>query len=79
NVDEYIKKGSGADSLMFAKELENASAKYHIERLEAMKLQVRAEIEKLYNDNGNGFKNYLGNLYENQYNHTFFEIAKGTS
>ncbi|WP_460993923.1 hypothetical protein, partial [Staphylococcus aureus] len=34
NVDEYIKKGSGEDSLMFAKELENASAKYHIERLE---------------------------------------------
>ena len=78
-VEEYIKKGSGKDSLKFVKELENASAKYHIERLEAMKLQVRAEIEKLYNDNGNGFKNYLGNLYEDQYNHTFFEIAKGTS
>ena len=77
-VEEYIKKGSGEDSLKFVKEFENASAKYHIERLEAMKLQVRAEIEKLYNDNGNGFKNYLGNLYEDQYNHTFFEIAKGT-
>lgn len=77
-VEEYIKKGSGEDSLKFVKELENASAKYHIERLEAMKLQVRAEIEKLYNDNGSGFKNYLGNLYEDQYNRTFFEIAKGT-
>ena len=77
-VEEYIKKGSGEDSFKFAKELENASAKYHIERLEAMKLQVRTEIEKLYNDNGNGFKNYLDNLYKDQYNHTFFEIAKGT-
>ena len=77
-VEEYIKKGSGEDSLKFSKELENASAKYHIERLEAMKLQVRAEIEKLYNDNGSGFKNYLSDLYKDQYNHTFFEIAKGT-
>lgn len=77
-VEEYIKKGSGEDSFKFAKELENASAKYHIERLEAMKLQVRAEIEKLYNDNGRGFKNYLNDLYKDQYNHTFFEIAKGT-
>lgn len=77
-VEDYIKKGSGEDSLKFVKELENASAKYHIDRLEAMKLQVRAEIEKLYNDNGSGFENYLGNLYKDQYNHTFFEIAKGT-
>ena len=77
-VEEYIKKGSGEDSLKFVKELENVSAKYHIERLEAMKLQIRAEVEKLYNDNGNGFKNYLGDLYKDQYNHTFFEIAKGT-
>ena len=77
-VEEYVKKGSGENNNLFRRELENASAKYHIERLEAMKLQVRAEIEKLYNDNGNGFKNYLGNLYEDQYNRTFFEIAKGT-
>lgn len=77
-VEEFIKKGSDKDSILFRRELENASAKYHIERLEAMKLQVRAEVEKLYNDNGSGFENYLGNLYKDQYNHTFFEIAKGT-
>ena len=39
-VEEYIKKGSGEDSLKFVKELENASARYHIERLEVLKLQV---------------------------------------
>ena len=55
-VEEYIKKGSGENNNLFSRELENASAKYHIERLEAMKLQVRAEIEKLYNDNGSGLK-----------------------
>ena len=77
-VEEYIKKGSGKEGLSFQKELENASARYHIERLEALKLQVRARIERLYEDNGKGFEKYLSKLYKDQYNHTFFEIAKGT-
>lgn len=77
-VEEYIKKGSGKEGLSFQKELENASARYHIERLEALKLQVRARIERLYDDNGKGFEEYLSRLYKDQYNHTFFEIAKGT-
>ena len=29
-VEEYIKKGSGKEGLSFQKELENASARYHI-------------------------------------------------
>lgn len=77
-AEEYIKKGSGKEGLSFQKELENASARYHIERLEALKLQVRARIERLYDDNGKGFEEYLSRLYKDQYNHTFFEIAKGT-
>ena len=77
-VEEYIKKGSGEEGLSFQKELENASARYHIERLEALKLQVRARIERLYDDNGKGFEKYLSRLYKDQYNHSFFEIAKGT-
>lgn len=78
-LDEYIKHGkeNGIDK-NWNKELENASARVHIERLEAMKLQVRGEIEKLYNDRESGFESYLKNLYKDQYNRTAFQIAKGT-
>ena len=78
-LDEYIKHGkeNGIDK-NWNKELENASARVHIERLEAMKLQVRGEIEKLYNGRESGFESYLKNLYKDQYNRTAFQIAKGT-
>ena len=78
-LDEYIKYGkeNGIDK-NWNKELENASARVHIERLEAMKLQVRGEIEKLYNGRESGFESYLKNVYKDQYNRTAFQIAKGT-
>ena len=79
SLDEYIKHGkeNGIDK-NWNKELENASVRVHIERLEAMKLQVRGEIEKLYNGRESGFESYLKNLYKDQYNRTAFQIAKGT-
>lgn len=78
-LDEYIKHGEeNGIKKDWSRQLENASAKVHIERLEAMKLQVRGEIEKLYNDRESGFESYLKNLYKDQYNRTAFQIAKGT-
>ena len=78
-LDEYIKYGEeNGIKKDWSKELENASARVHIERLEAMKLQVRGEIEKLYNGRESGFESYLKNLYKDQYNRTAFQIAKGT-
>lgn len=78
-LDEYIKHGkeNGIDK-NWSRQLENASSRVHIERLEAMKLQVRGEIEKLYNGRESGFESYLKNLYKDQYNRTAFQIAKGT-
>lgn len=78
-LDEYIKHGEeNGIKKDWSRQLENASAKVHIERLEAMKLQVRGEIEKLYNGRESGFESYLKNLYKDQYNRTAFQIAKGT-
>lgn len=78
-LDEYIKHGEeNGIKKDWSRQLENASARVHIERLEAMKLQVRGEIEKLYNGRESGFESYLKNLYKDQYNHTAFQIAKGT-
>lgn len=78
-LDEYIKHGEeNGIKKDWSRQLENASARVHIERLEAMKLQVRSEIEKLYNGRESGFESYLKNLYKDQYNRTAFQIAKGT-
>lgn len=78
-LEEYIKYGKeNGISGDWSKQLENASARVHIERLEALKLQVRGQIEKLYNGRESGFESYLKNIYEDQYNHTAFQIAKGT-
>ena len=78
-LDEYIKYGEeNGIKKDWSRQLENASVRVHIERLEAMKLQVRGEIEKLYNGRESGFESYLKNLYKDQYNRTAFQIAKGT-
>ena len=50
-IQEYIKYGKeNALNPRWMKELENVSAKYHISRLEALKLQTRQTIEALYNN-----------------------------
>ena len=78
-LDEYIKHGKeNGIKKDWSRQLENASARVHIERLEAMKLQVRGEIEKLYNGRESGFESYRKNIYKDQYNRTAFQIAKGT-
>ena len=79
NVNEYIKRGrENGISADWSKELENASARVHISRLEALELQCRQHIESLYS----GFDNNTGLLIENIYKdsiyHTAYEIAEGT-
>lgn len=77
-VQEYIKYGQeNAVNQKWMKELENASAKAHITRLEAMKLQVQHHIEILYDKEIKSVGDMMKNIYENGYYHTAFEIAKG--
>ena len=78
-VDEYIKHGKeNGITKDWSKQLENASARVHIERLEALKLKTRGQIEKLYNGRESGFKNFLKNVYTDQHQRTAFEFAKET-
>ncbi len=78
-VQQYIKAGKeNAVDQRWLKELENASAKYHISRLEAMKLQIRQHAELLYSTYEGGTIGFLHNAYTENYYHTAFEIARGT-
>lgn len=78
-VQQYIKAGKeNAVDQRWLKELENASARYHISRLEAMKLQIRQHAELLFTTYESGTTGFLHNAYTENYYHTAFEIAKGT-
>lgn len=79
SVNEYIKKG---ESLQYdprwAKQLENASAKVHISRLEALKLQMQQEYEVLFGNMTDGLDRTLRDIYISGYNHTAYELMAGT-
>lgn len=71
---EYTQK---AKSGAWKKELENASARIHIKRLEALQLQVQNSIETLRNKENEMLENYLIKNYEDTYYHSLYEISKG--
>ena len=78
DVKEYIKRGKeNAINQQWLKELENASSKKHITRLEALKLQLRQQVEDLYNGQEIDFSKFSSDLYKNNYYHTAYEIQKG--
>jgi SPP1 gp7 family putative phage head morphogenesis protein len=77
-IEEYIKYGKeNAINQMWMKQLENASAKAHITRLEALKLQVQQHLEVLYSKEVDGVEGLMKNIYADGYYHTAFEVAKG--
>lgn len=71
---EYTQK---AKSGAWRKELENASARIHIQRLEALQLQVKNSIETLRNKENEMLEDYLIKNYEDTYYHSLYEISKG--
>jgi len=78
DVNQYIKYGreNGVNG-RWMKELENASAKYHISRLEAMKMDLRQEIESLTAGQQKTIDKTMRNVYKDGYMHTAYEIQKG--
>lgn len=78
NVQEYIKYGHENElNEHWMKELENASTKYHISRLEALKIQTQQTMEKLFRNELDEVDNLTKNSYVNNYFHTMFEYQKG--
>ena len=78
SVEEYIEKGKTLNYHdTWKKELENASVKVHISRLEAMKLQMQQECEALYGNLTDGLDDALRDMYTEGYYHTAYEIQRG--
>lgn len=77
-VEEYIKHGKeNAVNQKWIKELENASAKVHISRLEAMKMQMRQQVELITANEAQGVEGLLKDVYEDSYYRSIFELQKG--
>lgn len=78
DVNEYIRHGKeNAVSSSWMKELENASARYHINRLEALKLQCQQDIEVLFGGQKDLLDRTMSEVYQNGYYHTAYEIQRG--
>ena len=78
SVEEYIKHGKdNAISGQWAKELENASARYHVSRLEALKIQTQQSIEALYGNQLDTVDKAIKDMYSSRYYRTAFELQKG--
>lgn len=78
DVEEYIKKGrENAFSGEWVKELENASARAHISRLEALELQCRQQAETAFGNLNDEVSKHIKDVYKDSYYRTAFEIQKG--
>lgn len=78
DVNQYIQYGKeNAINGQWVKQLENASARYHISRLEALKLQTQQSVETLFGNQLDSIDKTMKNVYRSGYYHTAFEIQKG--
>ncbi|MCH7321772.1 minor capsid protein [Solibacillus sp. MA9] len=76
-VKEYIEYGKkNALNQQWMKQLENASSRVHISRLEGLRIQLQQHVERLYGDQIEGFERLMKEVYQEQYYHTAFEVQK---
>lgn len=78
DVQEYIKYGQD-NALMggWMKELENASAKYHISKLEALKIQTQQSLEVMFSKQLGTMTGAMQDVIESGYFHTIYELQNG--
>lgn len=78
DVQEYIKYGQeNAMNQQWMKELENASARFHISRLEALKIRTQQSLEVAFGNELDSLDGMVKRLYQSGYYHTCFEVQKG--
>lgn len=78
DVAEYIKHSrESAVSGEWAKQLENASARVHISRLEALKIHTQHPLEKAFQAESDAVEEMARNIVEEDYYRTIFEVQRG--
>ncbi len=78
DVKEYIKYGQeNALTGAWMKELENASAKFHISRLEALKMHTQHSLEVMFAKQHGITSGAMAGILKSGYYHTAYELQKG--
>lgn len=77
-VEQYIQHGrENGVSADWSKELENASARFHITRLEALKLNIQQSAEVLFGNQLDQMDSMMRQTYLGSYYHSAFQIQTG--
>ena len=77
SLEEYIKKGKeNSFNGKWIKQLENASAKAHITRLEALKIEVQQAIEEVYGYEHDQLDQLIRDSYSEGYYRPIFEFQR---
>lgn len=76
DVKEYIKKGESLNH-KWTKQLEAASTKFHVSRLEALKVQMQQQAELVCGGQLDDIDALARKIYTDGYYHTAYEIQKG--
>ena len=80
SLSEYIRKGKSlniSSDNSIIKELKNVSSRVHIERLEALKMEIKAEIDLLAKTMENNLDRHLREVYKDTYYRSAYSIQKG--
>lgn len=78
DVQEYIKYGrENAVDQKWMKELENASSRFHISRLEALKIRTQNAAERAFGNELDKLDDMAARIYMDDYYHTAYEIQRG--
>jgi SPP1 gp7 family putative phage head morphogenesis protein len=78
SVEDYIARGKeNAIDQRWMKELENASIRVRVTRLESIQLQMKQHIEELSAKRLAGTTELLGGVYKDGYYRSIFELEKG--
>lgn len=78
DVKEYIKYGKeNAINGAWMQELENASSKFHISRLEALQIQTQNSLETMFAQQMGTMKKALSDVYVSGYYHTAYTVQQG--
>lgn len=80
DVTDYIKYGqANALDASWIKQLENASAKVHVSRLEALKISTQQSMEKAFGNELDAVDSMAKQVFTEDYYHSCYEIQKGSN
>lgn len=78
DVKEYIEKGrENALNQKWNKQLENASARFHINRLEALKIRIQQSAEVAFGNQLDEIDDMARSVFSENYYRSIFEVQKG--